>query len=196
MRRRAPDFHIRPVGLEAARQRIVVFRLLLFRPRPRHPAVPCLTAQMAPMLLGPVSSIGHPRARASVVFSATGLGSCREICALLVHNLGIAAPNERDDPALFGAANQRGLRRQPRQSGHQCFSWAISASDDGSACCEQLLHVRSSIRLASNSAISGSKRIRRRFHLGQPIADAERIQGLSLYILNSVFLPQHNDDAL
>src|SRR6185436_15744442 len=72
-------------------------------------------------------------------------------------------------------------------TGHQCLSWAISGADDGSPCCEQfyLLRIRSSIQLASDKSIGGGKRTRGRFHYPHPIADGERIQGVSGHMLNS-----------
>src|SRR5581483_3178194 len=125
------------------------FWLFRFRPRPRRFCCPCLTAQMAPMLLEPVSSMPIP-ARAGMILLAPGPGFDRDIRELLVHGRAFN-PRGRDGLAFHSEPQPAyGLRPQRRHSDHQCFSWAISGADDRSPCCEQynLLrigpHIRSS----------------------------------------------------
>jgi hypothetical protein len=85
---------------------------------------------------------------------------------LLVHNLGIAAPNERDDPALFGAANPHADSADNR--GNQAISVSLGRSV---VLTMGRLVASNSTCFASDPAwpafdksIGGSKTTRGRFH--------------------------------
>src|SRR5262245_53486962 len=129
------------------------FLRLLLRPRPRRFCCPCLTAQVAPMLLQPVSSMPTPLARA---WFSLPRGSARPHAPELTAH----GPN-----VMTRRSSAPQLARRPRLSaeatGRQCFSWAISGADDGSPCCEQfyLLRIRSSIPLAADKSAAARERV-------------------------------------
>ena len=83
------------------------FRLLLFRPRPRRFCCPCLTAQMAPMLLEPVSSM-PPRLREHGSPCA-GLGRGRDPVSSSF-TARASRPRARDDRTTLGAATRTRAR--------------------------------------------------------------------------------------
>ena len=188
MRRRAADFHVRAIGFEAARKRIVVVPpplrlLLLFRPRPRRFCCPCLTALTAPVLPEPSH---HPsaRARAWLLLDARArprpsdpVNSSFTARALQPQSKAMALTILRHRTRVRGHGAQLGRSR------HQCFSWAVSGADDTSPCCEQfnLLRIAPSTQpsLARNSTAG-----RMDDSTGpQTIAARGRIQGLSGHML-------------
>jgi hypothetical protein len=96
------------------------FFRLLFRPRPRRFCCPCLTAQMAPVLLELLSSMSIPRAcehgslaprdrRGSSYPSAAHLWP-EHCCSGGCH-----------DRTQLGTATRIRAPLEPRRSGHRCF---------------------------------------------------------------------------